>query len=397
MNTTNLPDPIIAARANLLMQHPMFASHLLTQQRVDFNPETPTAKTDGKTITLGDWFNQRSLPERVFVLCHEVFHDILCHHARTRMYLARGFGPDMLPFDKKRWDRATDYYINSVLTESKIGVMPKGGLLDPRYNHTMTSDQIYELLESDPNDQDNSFDEHEPGEDSGEGVGEDEHGPTEEDISEQVRQNLVAAKAAQEASGQTMPSALAKAVGGIIEPQVDWTEQLRDFVQQLVGKDETSYARLNRRRLAIAPHIPFPGRTGHHIGSLVIAPDASGSIGPAEMSLFMAEMRAIVEAVNPTETWVLWWDTDVNAVEILEPEDIEQLTPYGGGGTDYTSIVDWLERNDLTPDVIICLTDLFVSWPDASRVRSPHLTVGTTDYDPCPFGKTIRINPNHGD
>ncbi|MBP6581896.1 MAG: hypothetical protein KA204_00240 [Chromatiaceae bacterium] len=388
--THQLPEPVIAARANLLMQHPFFASHLLTKQRITFDPATPTAKTNGKAITLGDWFSARPLPQRVFVLCHEVLHDILGHMDRARMYTARGFGPDMAAFDPTRWNKATDYYINSLLVASKIGIMPAEGLLDPRYDHTLTADQIYEMLDpTDPNDPDSgNFDEHEPA------PGDDPNGPptpTEAEIGEQVKQNLAAAKAAQQATGRDLPGALAKAVGTILEPQVDWREQLRDFVQTYTGKDETSWSRLNRRRMATPPHVPYPGKTGHHLESLVIAIDASGSIGEIEMGMFLAEMRSIVEQVNPKETWACFWDTSVVAVEILDPEDLETLTPYGGGGTDYTSMADWLDRNDLVPDVVICLTDLYVNWPSADRIRSPHITVGTTDYDPAPFGTTIRL------
>ena len=180
-------------------------------------------------------------------------------------------------------------------------------------------------------------------------------------------------------------------MGAILEPQVDWREQLRDFMQPYLGKDEVSWSRLNRRRMALPPHICYAGRTGHHLDSVVIAIDASGSIGEIEMGMFLAEMRSIVEQVNPKETWVLFWDTSVIAQEIMDPEDIEQLEPYGGGGTDYVSVVDWLDNADLTPDVVICLTDLYVNWPSADRIRSPHITVGTTDYDPAPFGTTIRL------
>ena len=127
----------------------------------------------------------------------------------------------------------------------------------------------------------------------------------------------------------------------------------------------------------------------------MIAIDASGSIGAVEMGMFLAEVRAVVEQVNPKETWVLFWDTSVIAQEIMDTEDIEQLEPYGGGGTDYTCVAQWLEDNSLVPDITVVLTDGYVCWPDAARIRSPHLTVCTTDYEVCPFGTTIRIHPEH--
>ena len=69
---------------------------------------------------------------------------------------------------------------------------------------------------------------------------------------------------------------------------------------------------------------------------MVIAVDASGSIGPEELGLFMGEMRSIMETLSPRETWVLWWDTGVNAVEVLEAiiGEEELVISLGGGAAD---------------------------------------------------------------
>jgi predicted metal-dependent peptidase len=124
---------------------------------------------------------------------------------------------------------------------------------------------------------------------------------------------------------------------------------------------------------------------------MAIAVDASGSIGPGELALFMAEMRSIMETIRPRECWVLWWDTAVTPVEIIDPEDLEAMTPYGGGGTVYDCVPAWLDSQGLDPDVVVCLTDGWVSWPDATKVRWPHVTVSTSS-DGAPFGHNIFMN-----
>ena len=401
-----LPDTAIAARARLLMKRPFFATHLLTKCNLVYDPAIKTAQTNGKTHQVGDWFCQRPLPQRVFVLAHETLHDILEHPRRAKMYLKRGFGPDMQLFQKKRWDNACDYYINSLLVEDKVGEMPPEGLLDPRYNHTMTVDDIYMMLPPTEDDDDgdgrqDGFDEHaipddEPGTGDGDGGGDgDGQELTESQINERVKANLKECEAAEKSQGHGLPGGLARLVGAMTDPKIPWAEECRQFAMAVPGREEVTWARINRRRLCGPPYLPYPGRDGHQINALVLAIDCSGSISPQDLSEFMAEMKAIMEDLSPRETWVLWWDTAVNAVEITDADDLESLTAYGGGGTDYSCVPAWLDANGLEPDLIIAMTDLFVAWPHPDRIRWPHLTVGTyKSYlaPAAPFGKTLYIH-----
>lgn len=409
--THTLPEPIIAARARLLMKQPFFASHLLTKCDLKYDPAVKTAQTDGKTHTVGDWFCGLHLDERLFLLAHETLHDILGHHLRGAMYHRRGFGPDMQPFKLKKFKQACDYYVNAILTESNVGRMPHGGLLNPQYGSHLTVDQIYEQLPDEPDDEgdDEGEDSGEPGDQPGEGQGKGQsHGgfddhlepptepgtgspQTEQELDEQVKANVASAAAAAKAAGKGMGGGLAKLVGDVLEPKVPWDEEARQFCIQVPGRDDTTWSRINRRRLCNPPYVPYPGRDGHEINSMVIAVDASGSIGPEELGLFMGEMRSIMETLSPRETWVLWWDTGVNAVEVLDPSDLEAMEPIGGGGTDYTCVPKWLADNALTPDLVVCMTDGYVYWPDPSVVTYPHLTISTSSYA-APFGKTIHMN-----
>ena len=405
--TDKLPEQVIAARARLLMKKPFFASHLLTKQRLTHKPDSKLCHTTGKQITLNDWFCGLHLDERIFVLAHETSHDIFGHHKRAAMYRRRGFGPDMKPFDINRYRKAADYYINSLLLHSGIGQMPRDALHDPSYGYDLTVDQIYEKLASDtpqgPPDGD-PCDDGDPG-DPGEGPEtgnfdrhddpEDEPGAgqpqTEQEIDDQVQQNCKAAQQATEAAGAGLGGALAKLVGDIVEPKVTWDEELRQFCTSVPRGAETTWARINRRRLCSPPYLPYPGRDGFEIDCMAIAVDASGSIGPGELALFMAEMRAIMETIRPRECWVLWWDTEVSPVEVFDPEDLETMTPYGGGGTVYDCVPRWLEAQGMDPDIVVCMTDGYVTWPDAAKVRWPHVTVSTSSYG-APFGHNIFMN-----
>ena len=393
---STLPDVVVAARARLLMKHPFFASHLLTKCTLTYDPKVKTAQTNGKAHKVGDWFCKRPLDQRVFVLAHETAHDILGHHQRCAMYLKRGFGPNMQKFSKKRWDHACDYYVNSLLYAAKVGEMPHEGLLDPRYDHTKTVDQIYELLPpmDDGDDEgEDTLDEHEPPEE-GDGEGEAQGPQTEEEITEQVKANLKECEAAEKSQGGGLSDPLARLVGAMTDPKIPWAEECRQFAMAVPGREEATWARINRRRLCGPPYLPYPGHDGHQINALVLAIDCSGSISSQDLAEFMTEMKSIMEDLSPRETWVLWWDTNVNAVEITDSDDLESLTAYGGGGTNYSCVPTWLEANALEPDLVIAMTDLYVAWPHPDRIRWPHLTVGTHKgyASPAPFGKTLYIH-----
>lgn len=409
--TKQQDDALVAVRSNLLLKQPYLASHLYTKTRMEFGPSTPTAVTSGSLIKVGPWFTDLPMPQRVFVLAHEVLHDIFGHIARRDLYIRRGFGPDMEPFDVDRWDRACDYYVNNVLVQSGIGQMPPNALYDPDYSTLTTVDQVYEKVPGkgdnpDQPDPPQNFDEHQPGDqpmptqgdgdEEGEGDGDQpapgKPMPSEEDIKEQVKQNMANAMAAAKAAGKAPGGLLGDIIEAEINPKITWKEELQDFVQRCAGREETSWRRCNRRRLANPPFIPYPGRDGHQINSLIVAIDASGSITETEYKLFMEEIKGIHEQLNPASCYVLWWDTDVAPVEITSPDDLETLQPNGGGGTDYTSVVDWLDDNDMSPDAVICLSDGWVAWPDSDRVTYPHITALTNSYaEDCPFGKTVRL------
>lgn len=370
----------------MVAKQPFFTILLFDLMQVKEDEDTPTAKTDGRTIWVGPWFRKLPLEQRLFVLCHEVYHCIFQHLARAKLYHERGFGPDLLEFDFAKWNRAGDYYINNLLTLDKVGVMPPIGLLDQAICSSPDAvvDDIYmQLPPEPPQDQ---------GGKSGNGTGFDEHvlpapgqaaGPTQA----QVQAAVISARNTAKATGK-MPGNLDRVIGEILEPVQKWQEVLRDYVTATVGKDDTSWARPNRRRLAVPPHVPFPGTQGFAMGSMVVAVDTSGSISDAELAAFLGEMKGILEQVRPRELWVAWWDTSAVLEQVSNLDDMEALHPQGGGGTNYSCVEPALVDAGVEPEVVVCMTDGAVAWP--SDFAWPQITV-TTGRD-CPFGRSIYMD-----
>jgi predicted metal-dependent peptidase len=247
----------------------------------------------------------------------------------------------------------------------------------------MLADTVYPSLPDEDEDEDGGhggFDKHLPG---------DGNAATDPAAGDKTKQAITQAANAAKACGK-LPGSLARIIGEIIEPKKNWRDILRDMVTQSAGKDEMSWAKPHRRKLCLPPHVPFPGRTGFSMGPMVLAVDTSGSISEAELNSFMGAIKEIMEQVRPSDVWIVWWDTNAVAVQIQEYDDLMSQRPYGGGGTNYTCVPQEIAAQGLEPDCVVCLTDGYVYWPDASSVPWPHITVSTSS-EVAPFGRTIRM------
>jgi len=372
----------------LLAKHPFAASLMYSMTKgIEYDPSVPTAATNGQRILVGDWWVERSHGERVFITWHEILHIMNDDLGRAALYRARGFGPDMLVWDEDKWNSACDYVNNALLRSAGIGAMPKEGLYDPRYHADMLADVCYSKLPPTPPSKKGQHGK------PGAGRGFDQHqpapGPTTPEQDTKRKEAIVTAANTAKMAGN-LPGGLARIVGKIVEPKQNWRDILRDWMVLHGGRDEQSWARPRKRSLALPPHVPFPGRSGFSMHSLVLAIDVSGSISEAELSAFLGCIAGIIEQCKPRSLHALWWDTNAIHEDItdIDVEDVTQLHPSGGGGTVYDCVPKKIEELGLDPDVVVCLTDGYIdtSYRDFPW---PHVTM-TTGRD-MPFGKSIKL------
>lgn len=394
--TDNRSPELIEAVSRVVFEQPFYASLLYSLLELIEDPNTPTAATDEKRIWIGNWFKNLPLDQRMFVLCHEVMHVVLRHLSRAKLYKDRNFGPDLKPFDFQKWNKAGDYYINFLLDLGGIGKMPPQGLLDHSIccSPDVSIDSIYLALPDAPEQEQGEGEPGEPGEGPpGPGDNFDQHiMPTEGDelSAEEVKQAVVSAANAAKAVGK-MPAGMQRAIDELLTPAQPWIDLLKDFVTISVGKEDTSWAKPNRRRLAMPPHVHWPGTAGHAMGVMVVSIDTSGSISQEELTAFITEMSGIIEQVRPTELWVAWWDTNCVLERVEDLESIGSLKPKGGGGTDYRCVLPAIEDAYIEPEIVVCCTDGYVTWGEDFPYN--HLTV-TTGSD-CPFGRNVHMDIRH--
>jgi predicted metal-dependent peptidase len=130
---------------------------------------------------------------------------------------------------------------------------------------------------------------------------------------------------------------------------------------------------------------------GTTMTELVIGFDTSGSIfGGDEMTVFVSNIKSIIEDIKPTKVHVIYWDTSVVGHQTFEEGQfaVQNLKPRGGGGTDGSVLFDYLRDKRITPQAIVQFTDGYVG--DWGKTDVPTLWAVSSDMV-APFGTTVRI------
>lgn len=368
-----LTTKLAKAKTALILEHP-FVGAIALSMPFEFDETIPTAATNGKRIRFNPAFvASLNDDELKFLVAHECFHPMLEHNFR------RG------ERHHKRWNVAADYVINQLLTNEKIGRMPKIGLLDPAIYAAGkgTSEGIYGILPDQPDGSGPG-----PGEPGGSlDDCEDGEGSPAEVAQQQAEWKVKVAQAAQAAKMMGKLSAgLKRLVDDVLQPKVDWRDVLQRFLVR-ARTDQRSFARFNRRFLPQGLYLPTV--SGETMGEVVFAVDCSGSIDQRTINQFAAEIGKAKDDVVPAAIHVLYFDSKVSHVETYSPDDSLDIKPHGGGGTDFAPVFDKIVELGIEPVAIVFLTDLccnsFGIQPDA-----PVLWV-TTHKGEAPFGDIVEM------
>ena len=358
---------------------------MIGERSVVDDPSVPTACTNGRDEFYGrEFVSKLNDAELRFLVLHEVYHKLFRHLTTWKhLYMQDAYLANV----------SCDYVINLKIVDDNYedgfatmtGELAKG-CYDRKYVGMDTA-QVFHLLRKDqpqggggrggiivigdPEDGDGTpqngsgslpdgqepFDAHD-----WEGAQEmtaDEQRDLAREIDEAVRQGaLVAGK---------MGSGGDRDLEALLEPQVDWREVLREFVQTTcTGSDYSTYRRPNRRYLSSG--IYMPSGVSEQVGELVVAIDTSGSIGQEEVTAFLSEVKAICDMVHPDKVRLLYWDTKICRDETYDMHELDTLVqstkPKGGGGTDVECVTEYIREESINAQAAIILTDgeLYSGW-----------------------------------
>lgn len=417
------------AKAALLLNVPFFAALMLDMMTTKigkfpevFGPHKPTMATNGKTIWIDqDFIESLTVAEAVFVLCHEVGHAMWRHMTRGKLYMDMGF--DGRPFNSMLWNVAGDFVINDMLVKSKIGKMPKIGLLDSRFSYEMLVDDVYRKLLKENECKtcggsgQEKTDEGDGDQQGGSGAGGDKpcpdcggsgsgsgYGPTLDthimesagegeavDSEAQWKRAVASAKDAAKAMGQ-MPAHLERFVDTLLEAKVPWEDKLRKSMSKKIGRDTTNWNRPHRRRY-ITQGVIMPTYNGFGAGHIVFAVDTSGSMSEDELKQALGECDKILADCNPERVTLIGCDARVETV--IELQDGDRLADNiprigGGGGTSFIPPFKWVEEQGCKPDTLVYFTDTGGTFP-SEPPPYPTIWCCSQHWNEPPFGEVIHM------
>jgi predicted metal-dependent peptidase len=333
---------------------------------------TPTAYTNGRDEVYGrEFVDKLSDAEFRFLILHECYHK-LYRHLTTWHHLYKE-NPQLA-------NVACDYVINlKIADDNKDNFATMTGALtvgcyDEQYRG-MDSAQVYEMLKQEGGSSSNTstgdgtgngspsnslpqgFDEHDW--EGAQELSADEQRDLARDIDEAVRQGaLIAGK---------MGTGGDRDLAELLEPQVNWREVMRDFVQTTCsGSDYSTWQRPSRRYIGMGHYLP--SGISEAVGELVIAGDMSGSIGQREISVILTETKEICDTVHPDKVRMLYWDTQVCQDEEYEQHELDDLVkstkPAGGGGTTVECVPEYITAKGIKPQAVVVITDGYLggSW-----------------------------------
>ena len=374
--------------------------------------DIPTACTNGRDVKYGRAFVDKQTDAELRGL---VLHEDEGHKLHRHLDVWRW----MYDIDPFLANCACDYVINiKIVDDNKddgFAKLPEGGLVDERFRG-MDEAQVFHILRKEQDSQPpggsggSDSQDNESGSGSGQadglengtlqsGAGLDQHdwdGAQElsdeekhelaRDIDEAIRQGALAAG--------KMGGTGNRDLGELLQPQVDWREVLREFVQTTcAGSDYSTYSRPNRRLMSQG--IYMPSGISEQVEELVIAIDTSGSIGQSELTEFLSEVKGVCDTVKPNKVRLLYWGCSVVGDESYDMHELEQLTtstkPKGGGGTDVNCVTQYMAKKSIKPQAAIVLTDgyLYDGWGEWT---CPVLwTILDNEHALADVGKTVHI------
>ena len=245
-----------------------------------------------------------------------------------------------------------DYTINAQLIHEGLE-MPKVngenfGLYDPKYLG-WSVEQVYKDLPDPPEnyEPDIKFSSNESNEVS--------------KIEQEVEKILVRAntleqvKTGNKGVSKNIPGFLRDILIQILEPKVNWTKEVEDYLYNLTPSDYT-YRTPNQHYIALPPHPYIPSLGEETICNAVFANDNSYSMTDEQVKFLCSETENFRAIMRPEEFTLLPFTHKLGKPTVLlegEPVTPEMLMEMGG--TEIQPVIDWGIENQ--PELMIILTD----------------------------------------
>jgi predicted metal-dependent peptidase len=392
-----LIDKLTTARVGLLLKAPFFGNMATRMKLIEADEWCPTAATNGRNFYYNTEFVKKlSVKKLEFLFGHEILHCVFDHFGRVGSR------------DRMLSNIAQDYAVNQILVDERIGekITEVQICYDPKYRGKAWEeiyDELYEKAEKIPMEDllkqlGDLLDEHinEDGSSPGkEGEGKDgkggKPGMTKEEaqaIKDEIKEAMIQAAAAAGA-GKT-PAGIMRMIKDMTEPKMNWREIVNQEIQSIVRNDY-SFTRPNRKSMHSGAILPgMKEATTIDIGVTI---DMSGSIGQEDATIFLSEVKGIVDQYEDFKINLWCFDTEIYNWKQITHDNSHELMDYepqGGGGTDFMANWEFMKEQGIEPKKLIMFTDGYPcgDWGDPDYCDTIFIVKGNTQAE-APFGQTV--------
>lgn len=193
-----------------------------------------------------------------------------------------------------------------------------------------------------------------------------------------------------------VPDFVKRMIRKMKEPTIDWKRILNNFVQERIC--DYSFAPPDRRFSDTEFFLPDFNEKDFVSKQVLFMVDTSGSVEDEDLAIVYSEICGAIEQFGGKLTGKLgFFDAAVTPPLPFETiGDLMKIIPYGGGGTDFTIIFDYIRENyrDELPACIVIFTDGYGPYPLESETMGIPVLWMINNFDVTPpWGITTRIIP----
>lgn len=409
--TTKTPDEKIAnARSWLSLKSIFYGARIISTPMVKGGTPMGTMATDGRRIYWDEGFVERTSTQHIIgVLVHEMLHGMMLHSFRFDQVCAHYMAKYNLMEHQVHFiaNVAMDFAINPIvlgdgfkLPGEPVGLQSPPGKTGYMFDKQFEGMGFEEILRKLMEDQ-KTREKLSNAADQGvilvgqvvpaKGTPEEQQEEMQR-IQAEVRQAAISAKATSRNAGD-VPGWLEQLIADWDEAQIDWKTKLHRIADRIIGyRDQSTWKKPNRRYLQQQGlYLPSKNRIG--VGRIAAGIDVSGSVSDAEAKAALTECAAIVNDHHPQEFILIQYDTEIKGDPQIFEEGEEfptEVTRRGYGGTRFEPQFNWIEKHQRHPDMMICLTDGYASFPK-DPPPYPVIWVITNESITPPWGDVVRL------
>lgn len=390
IDTQKYTQKLLLSRFRILNRHGFYGL-LLMHMHFGLDEKCPTAYTDGYRINFNPKFLESlSNNELDFVMMHEIMHVVFKHCFRGRKT------------NPLLFNIACDIVVNSNILYSNNMDLKSISLKDygesmhlapnKKEGYLYTAEEVYQMLVKDSqknggkgNGQEETFDDHSHWDEADDDFTTDEW----------ERRIVSAAEAIgnREGSCGTVPLGVERYIEKLRKATIDWRTLLNDFISLEVG--DYSFTPPDRRMDGpfFMPDFNELVEMEDDPKEILFMVDTSGSMNNKQIADAYSEISGAIEQFPSLTGYLGFFDYVVyQPVEFSNVDDILEIKPKGGGGTNFFAIFEYVNKLETKPKAIIILTDGYATFPKESiRNGIPVIWVINNDQITPPWGEVARI------